>query len=72
MYEWFLDESASECVVLERYADSDGLLEHISHVGDALGALLDASEVSIEQLGDQSEKLLEVTRPYGPKVYWPF
>ena len=28
-YDWFFNEQHNECVVRERYADSDALLEHI-------------------------------------------
>ena len=71
-YEWFLNDERTECVVLERYAGSDGLLEHIAHVGPALGALVAVSDVEIEQFGEPSEELLETARPFGAKTYRPF
>ena len=70
-YEWFLSPDKTECVVLERYEDSNALLEHIAHVGEALGALIAVSDPEIESFGDHSEELIETTRPFGPKMYDP-
>jgi quinol monooxygenase YgiN len=38
-YDWFIDAGQTECEVREGYVDSDGLLEHNSHVREARDAL---------------------------------
>ena len=72
MYEWFLDAGRSECVVLERYADSGGLLEHIAHVAETLGQLLAISDFSIELFGEPSDELIEASKAFAPTIYAPF
>ena len=57
-YEWFFNDDETECVVLERYGNSDGLLQHIANLGEKLGALTAASDISIEIFGAPSEQLL--------------
>ena len=39
-HDWFLDDSQTECVVRETYKNSEAVLEHIAHLGPAVGAIL--------------------------------
>lgn len=68
-YDWFFNETGDECVVREIYVDSDALLEHISHVGDKLGALLEISEIDLEVYGNPSQELAEAASGFAPRVY---
>ncbi len=68
-YDWFFSEAGDECVVREAYVDSDALLEHISHVGEKLGALLEISEIALELFGDPSDELLEAAAGLAPQVF---
>ena len=68
-YDWFFNDAGDECVVRETYADSDALLEHISHVGEKLGALLEISEIDLELFGDPSAELVEAAAGLAPQVF---
>lgn len=68
-YDWFYNEGHDECVVRETYVDSDALLEHIEHVGEHLGRLIEISEIAIELYGDPSEELLEASASLPVTVY---
>jgi quinol monooxygenase YgiN len=35
-YEIYFNDDQSECVVLERYRDSEALIEHLAHIGDLI------------------------------------
>ncbi len=70
-YDWSLNSEQTECVVVERYRDSDAVLEHVSHVGETLGVLAGVSDMSLEVLGDVSDELAEATAPLAPRVYVP-
>lgn len=70
-YDWFFDEEHNECVVRERYVDSDAVLAHIAHLGDTFGALLAISDFSAEVCGTPSEQLLQATKELDVKVYRP-
>ncbi len=56
-YDWFYNESKSECIVRERYVDSDAVLEHMANVGELLGGLVALSTISLDLYGNPSEGL---------------
>ena len=68
-YDWFFNEDYTECVVLERYKDSDAVLQHTANLGDALGELLAVSDYSIECYGFPSEELLKAAEGIDVSVY---
>jgi quinol monooxygenase YgiN len=47
-YEWYLDESAGQCTVIEKYRDPDAVLAHAKNVGHHLRGLLQISDLSAE------------------------
>ena len=40
-YEWYLSDDETECEVREAYQNSDGLIEHRMHMGEALYRLFE-------------------------------
>jgi quinol monooxygenase YgiN len=56
-YEIHFNDDQSECIVLERYRDSEALIEHTAHLGDIGEAILATGSVSGELLGEPSEEL---------------
>jgi quinol monooxygenase YgiN len=57
-YEVYLNDDQSECIVLERYRDSEAAIEHAANLGDLFGAVLaTVSVVHGEILGEPSEEL---------------
>jgi quinol monooxygenase YgiN len=71
-YDWFWNADHTECVVRETYRDSDAVLEHVSNLGDTLGALMAVSDLDIEVFGAPSAALVEATAALAPRVYSPF
>ena len=71
-YDWFLNEAQTECVVRETYRDSDAVLEHITNLGPAMGAMLGLCEWSFEVFGAPSSRLVEAAAALSPRVYLPF
>jgi len=53
-YEVFFNDDQSECIVLERYRDSEALIEHAVHLGDLGPAVFATGWVSGELLGKPS------------------
>jgi quinol monooxygenase YgiN len=51
-YDTYLNEDQSECIVIERYRDSEALVEHLANMGDLGEAILATGSVSGE-LGRQ-------------------
>ena len=56
-YDVYFNDDQSECIVLERYRDSEALLEHAANLGDLGGAILATGLVSSELLGEPSAEL---------------
>ena len=56
-YDIYFNDDQSECIVLERYRDSEALIEHAAHLGDLAGAILATGSVSGELLGEPSSEL---------------
>jgi quinol monooxygenase YgiN len=56
-YEIYLSDDQSEGIVLERYQDSEALLEHAANLGELGAAILATGLVSSELLGDPDAEL---------------
>jgi quinol monooxygenase YgiN len=56
-YDIYLNDDQSEAIVLERYRDSQALIEHTAHLGDVGAAILATGSVSGELLGEPSAEL---------------
>jgi hypothetical protein len=56
-YDIYFNDDQSECIVLERYRDSEALIEHAAHLGDLTEAILATGWVSGELLGEPSAEL---------------
>jgi Amidohydrolase/Antibiotic biosynthesis monooxygenase len=56
-YDIFFNDDQSECIVLERYRDSEALIEHALHLGDLGEAIFATGWVSGELLGEPSAEL---------------
>lgn len=68
-YDWFINEDGTECVVRERYVDSDALLDRLGNLGGRLGELLSVSDMSTEVCGTPSQELLKATEGIPKTVY---
>ena len=44
-YEMYFNDDQSECIVLERYKDSEALIQHAANVGDLMEAILATGSV---------------------------
>ena len=73
-YDTYVNDDESECVVVERFADSEALIEHAAHLGDLSEAILAmVSVVHGELLGEPSPELR--TRLAGievPVLFTPY
>jgi len=56
-FEVYFNDDQSECIVLERYRDSDALIEHAMHLGDLGQAIFATGSVSSACLGEPSAML---------------
>ena len=61
-YDWFLSSDGTECEVREAYVNSDALIEHRMHVGEALDKMFAefAEDHTVYMFGDVSPKLRDI------------
>lgn len=69
IYEWYMDDAAETCYIVESYPNSDALLSHLEYVGSRLGPIIEAAPLSqLLVLGSVSEKAAEVLAGFGAKI----
>lgn len=56
-YDTYFNEDESECIVLERFRDSDALILHGQNMAPLMDSIMATGRVSGELLGDLSEEL---------------
>ena len=71
-YEIYFNDEKSECIVLERYKDSEALIQHAANLGDLMEAILATSTVSGELLGEPSADLQAQLADGPVRVFTPF
>ena len=69
-FEISFNDDQSECIVLERYRDSEALVQHAGHLGD-LGRAIPGL-VSSELLGEPSDDVRAKLVGSGVRVFTPF
>lgn len=68
-YEWFMDDAAKTCYIMECYPNSDALLSHLENVGPQIGPILETASLSeMLVLGKVSERAAEVLSGFGAKI----
>jgi quinol monooxygenase YgiN len=72
-YDTYFDESRTECVIVERYRDSDAAMEHAANLAEISAKVLEAvTVVHGELLGDPSAELREkLAGMEVPKLFTP-
>jgi len=71
-YEIYFNDDQSECIVLERYRDSEALIEHTANLGDIGEAILATGSVSGELLGEPSAELRAKLADSPVRLFTPF
>jgi len=65
-YDTFFNEDETECIVIERFRDSDALIRHGENLAHLMEAILATGSVSGELLGDPSPEVRSQLAPGGP------
>ena len=71
-YDIYFNDYQSECIVLERYRDSEALVEHAVHLGDLGEAIFATGWVSGELLGEPSAELRAKMVGSGVSRFTPY
>jgi quinol monooxygenase YgiN len=73
-YDLYFDGDQSECVMVERFRDSEALIEHTANIGDLGAAVLaTVSVVHGELLGEPNEEIkARLAGSEVPKLFTPY
>ncbi|MDQ1460387.1 MAG: hypothetical protein QOI08_1871 [Actinomycetota bacterium] len=71
-YDVYFNDDQSECIVLERYRDSEALIEHAGHLGDLGPAIFATGWVSGELVGEPSAELKAKMVGSGVRLFTPY
>jgi quinol monooxygenase YgiN len=71
-YEIYLSDDQSECIVLERYRDSEALIEHATNLGELAEAILATGLGSSALLGEPSAELKTMLAGGPVRLFTPF
>jgi quinol monooxygenase YgiN len=71
-YELYMNSDSTECLVFERYCDSQALLDHHRNLGDTMAAILQTCSASGEVCGMPSPHVMELLKGSPVQVYEPF
>jgi quinol monooxygenase YgiN len=71
-YELYFNSDNTECLVFERYRDSQALLDHHKNLGDTMAAILQTCSGSGEICGTPSPELIEQLKESPVQVYTSF
>ena len=73
-FDTYFNDDQSECIIIERFRDSEALIEHASHLGDLTEAILAiVSVVHGELLGEPSPELkAKLAGSEVPHLFTPY
>jgi quinol monooxygenase YgiN len=72
-YDTYFNDDQSECIVLERFRDSEALIEHAANLGDLSEAILGTGSVSGELLGEPSAEIrARLADSEVPRLFTPY
>jgi quinol monooxygenase YgiN len=71
-YEIYLSDDQSECIVLERYRDSEALLEHAANLGELGQAILATGSATSALLGKPNAELKAILADGPVRRFTPF
>ena len=71
-YELYFNSDNTECLVFERYRDSQALLDHHKNLGDTMAAILQTCSGSGEICGTPNPELIAQLKDSPGQVYTPF
>ena len=71
-YAIYFNDDQSECIVHERYRDSEALIEHATHLGNLSAAIVATGSVSAALLGEPSAELRAQMADSEVRLFTPY
>ena len=71
-FEISFNDDQSECIVLERYRDSQALVQHAEHLGDLSEAIIRTGSFAGELIGEPSAELKTMLAGGPIRLFTPY
>jgi quinol monooxygenase YgiN len=71
-YEVYFNDDESECVVLERFTDSEALIQHSENLAELMEPIIATGSVSGELLGDPNDELRARLADSPVRLFTPY
>jgi len=71
-YELYFNSDNTECLVFERYRDSQALLDHFKNLADTMAAILQTCSASGEICGTPSPELMKALEGSPVRIFSPY
>jgi quinol monooxygenase YgiN len=71
-YEVYFNDDESECVVLERFTDSEALIQHSENLAELMEPIIATGSVSGELLGDPNNELRARLADSPVRLFTPY
>ena len=71
-YDTYFNDDESEAIVIERFRDSEALIEHGANIGALMEPILATGTVSGELLGEPSAELRAKLTGDQPRLFTPY
>src|SRR5688572_7873573 len=71
-YDWFFNDTRTECVVRETYKDSGAVYRHVASLGTTLAQIHGVCDMARELYGSPSPDLVKAAAGLAPKIYSPY
>lgn len=69
-YSYYLNSDETQCLMIEKYASPEALMDHMGNVGHLMGPLFGSGgSVDVSLLGGAPEELIAATRDFQPTMY---
>lgn len=71
-YELYFNQDQTECLVLERYRNSQALMEHLKNIGGLMDAMLETCTASGEVCGNATPELAKQLEGSPVRLFTPY
>jgi quinol monooxygenase YgiN len=71
-YDCYFNDDSTECLVVERYRDSEALLEHFANLGETMSAIFETCSASGEICGNPNPELMKALDGAPVRIFSPF
>jgi quinol monooxygenase YgiN len=71
-YDIYFNDDQSECMVHERYKDSEAVIEHVANLGELMEAIVATASLYGEVLGEPSAELRAKLAGSGVGLFTPY